>query len=358
LSLTFIQACFHEGLVDKFGGGNSDNVDPEIFSPDLEMTGSLDGLLAKSEVKLTNSEDLSAFVGKLIPRLISHLNVYNAEADLFGSSGLGSGVIKPVFKTGTRVYRIQEASVCEDVDATDTVIKGEDVDIKNLQNKRSLFWDDADSDNVLSEGDRWIRLISQCKDSATQKFSTGTIYYTNIYNQVEALEGNIDKDMTNLGVKLRMQIDFDEGVSSSSIIYEDFQGIYNRDQQSGSYFSIQADSRSSSKTSSDQYVLDYDAASVLFVESEDSADRETIAFTGRYFDNELDGFVEVQNISIDLDYAYGDILNLVILLGGENENISATLINDTIDLRIGEDSEILPIDEVFGRDYLTVISMD
>ena len=353
-----LSACFHDGLLDKINGDDDQAVDPLIFSPDLALESSFDELLEKPQIEIASTDELQSLVAKLLPRLISHLSVFNGQADLLPSSGFGSEVDRPVFKSQSRVYQILDARACEVVDSSESDIAPEDVDIKNLENKNSLFWDDADEDDVTSDGDRWIRLLSQCRDLVTNRFSTGTIFYTNIDEHVEAIKGNTDESIHDLGVSVRMQIDYEEGQSASSMLFNNFEGLFHRDVETGSHFLVKAGSFSSSASNSKQYAFEYDSASVIYTISEEFPSVESITFKGKYFDSELDGYISIDNLSIDLDYDFGDIKNVSIALNSGTDDAAVTLDLDSLELSLGEEESPVAIDEVFSEGFLPVIVMD
>lgn len=357
LLFTPLSACFHPDLLDVFGGGDT-QVDPSIFSPDLSLETDFDELLQKPLLEVGSAEDFQSLIETLVPRLISHLNVYNNEVDLLGSSGFSTGVIKPVFKSQSRIYRILSASDCEKIDNTDEPAEEETIDVRNLENKNSLFWDDADDNDLTSKDDRWIRLISQCKDVATNRFSTGTIIYSNIVDQVEAIEGDSEKNIHDLGVSIRMQIDYDEGPSSSSILFNKMNSLYHRDGETSSRFVISPGSNSSSISGEQRYSFDYASGGVFFVFNEDFTIIETISFSGRYYDSELDGFVNIDNLNIELDYDTGDVNSFEVTINKDSDNLNVRLAEDILVFSVAEEETEVLLDEVFSNGLLPVIPME
>lgn len=386
-----LSACFHQDLLDTFGGNGDDQVDPAIFTPDLSLETDFDELRAKPLIEISTAEDFQALIEKMIPRLISHLNVYNNEADLLASSGVGTAVISPAFKSQSRIYRILSASNCEEVDNSDDPAEEETIDVRNLENKNSLFWDDADDNNITSNDDRWIRLISQCKDEATNRFSTGTIIYTNGANQVEAITGSdpttssdtseggdtsedggtnedsdtseasFDINMHDLGVSIRMQIDYDQGPSSSSILFNRMNSLYHRDGETSSRFVVLSGSNSSSVSGEQRYSFDYASGGVFYVNYEDLTTIESITFTGRYYDSELEGFVNIENLNIELDVYAGDtadIVGLTATINKDTDDLHVSLTDDALTFSIAEEENEVLLEDAFSDGVLPFIPME
>ena len=366
-----LSACFHQDLFDVFG--DDTQADPAIFTPDLSLETDFDELRTKPLVEVSTAEDFQSLIEKLIPRLISHLNVYNNEADLLGSSGIGSNLIKPVFKTQSRVFQLLGALPCVEEDLSGVPIEDKPVDVRNLVNKNSLFWDDADDNKTTTAGDRWIRLLSQCKDVTTNRFSTGTITYTNIVDQVAAIKGSdttdttdttedsADTNMHDLGVSIRMQIDYDQGPSSSSILFNKMNSLYHRDGETSSQFVVLPDSNSSSVSADQRYSFDYTSGGVFYVNNEDLSTVESISFSGRYYDSELDGFVNIDNLNIELDVYtgdYADIIGLTVIINKDSDNLHVSLAEDTLTFSVAEAESEVSLDEVFSGGVLPIVPME
>jgi hypothetical protein len=287
--------------------------------------------------------------------------MFNREADLLPSTEALAETIKPAFKVGTRVFQIQDAKTCEAItpsDDTDTEkTDSADIDIKNLQNKQSVFWDDADDSDTISEGDRWIRLYSQCEEPVTQKYTTGTIYYTNIHNQQEVLTGEAAQALQDMGVQMRLQISYDQGASVPSILYENFSGTFSRNLETGSYFSVDSGSLSTAENGDQQYIFDFETASVSYIIDEEG-DFETISFSGRYYDSELDGYVIIDNLNIELDYEVDLIDSIVLTINQETDNATVTYAGNTVSLALGEKEVEAELGDLFGAGDIKVIAMD
>lgn len=342
--LALLTGCFHE----------EDAVDPQIFSPELSLEGSYEDVLASSTVDINTAEDFQALISKLVPRLISHLYIYNNEVDILASTELGAGTVKPVFKSGSRVFTVEIATSCVKESETDPPVADAPIDVRNLDNKSSLLWDDADDSGNLNEGDRYIRLFSQCKDELTGKFSTGTIYYTNIHAQAEAFD-DYEKPIVDLGAKVRMQIDYDEGPSSSSIIFEEFQGRYNRAEETGSYFLVERGSRSYATNADEKYFFNFDSASASFSIGEET-DTQTLTFTGSYYDNELEGFVTIDSLSIVIDYYSGTVQSLTASVNSQTGTV--VLNGSSLDFEVADSTSSVEISEIFSDGKLRVIPLD
>ena len=381
LSLTIaFTGCFHE----------EDTKEEELIPyPNLTYLSEFDSLTSSELAEFEDVDQAKAVFATMVHRLVRLLDSLNREIDFAppGNYGVdenpvpytqyveiptGDAIEEPQQNTGSQASTLSDTTPPESTPAITSSQKTtsgkvrprnlnlerfsarggactgdlEGRTLEEFDNASALIWDDRNNDKERNDGDVWITFIKSCTSSATNNTVEGNIYYRGL-----ADIGALSIVPYVVSIALDMQIEFQQG-NAGVFIAKNLELSVVRDNSGDVVVSIAPASEEPAllmfKGIDAVYAFE---PTQLFLRYADVADIESIEYSGKYYDGDLNGFVTTENAAFDFLYDPQDaIINSIsVTLNASNAEISVT--NAVNESQADENDEATPVASVYNIDY-------